>query len=156
MTDDRRLAPEEARMALEAADLMRRAGARRGRAPGWLRVTFALVLGGFVAAQAAPVPGAAMALLAPAVILMIVSGGCHSVMARPRQDSSTFAQVMTILGFGVVVGAATIGAAFLRQKFGLTWAPIAVGALLAVAAYVFVEVRTRAWVARQYGVGTEA
>ena len=156
MTDDHRLAPEEARSALESAERMRRAGARRGRAPCWLRATFALVLGGFVAAQAAPVPGAGIALLAPAVVFMIVFGGRNSVMARPRQDSSTFAQVVTILGFAAVVCAAALGGVILRLKFGLTWAPLALGVLVAAAAFVFVEVRTRAWAARQYGAGDEA
>ena len=156
MTDDHRLAPEEAHAALKSAERMRRAGTRRGRAPRWLRVTFALVLGGFVAAQAAPVPGAAIALVVPAVMFMIGFGGRNSVIARPRQDSSTFAQVVMILGFGVVVGAAAIGGASLRQKFGLTWAPLALGVLVTVAAYIFVEVRTRAWAARQNGAGNEA
>ena len=156
MTDNHRPAPEEARAALESAERMRRAGAQRGRAPCWLRATFALVLGGFVAVQAAPLQGAGIALLAPAVVFMIIFGGSSSVMARPRQDSSTFAQVVTILGFAAVVGAAAIGGAFLRLKFGLIWAPLVLGVLVAVAAFVFVEVRTRAWAVRQSGAGDEA
>jgi hypothetical protein len=154
MTDDHRLAPEEACAALQSAERMRRAGARRGRAPCWLRATFALLLGGFVAAQAAPVPGARIATLA--VVFMIVFGGRNSVVAMPRQDSSTFAQVVTILGFAAVVGAAVIGGSILRLKFGLTWAPLALGVLVAAVAFVFVEVRTRAWAARQHGAGDEA
>jgi hypothetical protein len=153
MTDDRRLARDEARSALESAERMRRAGVRRGRAPCWLRATFALVLGGFVAAQAAPVPGAGMALVA---VFMIAFLGHNSVMARPRQDSSTVAQVVTILGFAAVVGTAAIGGGILRLKFGLTWAPLALGVLVAASAFVFVEVRTRAWAARQHGAGDEA
>ena len=156
MTDNHRPAPEEARAALESAERMRRAGARRGRAPCWLRATFALVLGGFVAVQAVPVPGAGIALLAPAVVFMIIFGGRNSVMAMPRHDSSTFAQVMTILGFAAVVGTAAIGGFILRLKFGLTWAPLALGVLVAAAAFAFVEVRARAWATRQYGAGGEA
>jgi hypothetical protein len=152
MVDNHRLAPEEARVALETTERLRRAGAQRGRAPCWLRATFALVLGGFVAAQAAPFPGAGIALL---IVFMIVFGGRNSVMARPRQDSSTFAQVVTILGFATVVGAAVIGGALLRLKFGLTWAPLALGVLVAVVAFVFMEVRTRAWAARYSGAGDE-
>jgi hypothetical protein len=87
---------------------------------------------------------------------MIVFGGRNSVMARPRQDSSTFAQVVTILGFAAVVCAAALGGVILRLKFGLTWSPLALGVLVAAAAFVFVEVRTRAWAARQYGAGDEA
>jgi hypothetical protein len=156
MTDDHRLVPEEARAALESAERMRRAGTRRGRAPCWLRATFALALGGFVAAQAAPVPGAGSALFAPALILILAFGSRNNVMARPRPDSSTFAQVVTILGFAGVVGAAAIGGSILRLKFGVTWAPLALGVLVAAAAFIVVEVRTRAWAARQHGLGDEA
>jgi hypothetical protein len=89
-------------------------------------------------------------------MFLIVFGGGKSVMARPRQDSSTFAQVVTILGFATVVGAAVVGGGILRVEFGLTWAPLALGVLVAAAVFVFVEGRTRAWAARQHGAGDEA
>ncbi len=154
MTSDRKLAPEEAHAALESAERMRRAGTRRGRAPRWLCVAFALMLGGFVAAQSARVPGAATAIFI--VMTTIFLGGRNNVMAMPRRDSSTFSQVLTILGFAAVVGAAAIGAAFLRHKLGLAWAPLALGVLVAAAAFVYLEFKTRAWAARQSGAGNEA
>lgn len=141
---------DDARAALASVERMRAAGVRRGRTPCWLRATFAVFLGAFVAVQGmTTMPGAVTPLFGVAVAFMIIFGGRDSVMARPRRDSSTLAQVVTILGFAVVVLASAMGGLALRVKLDWIWAPAALGVLVAAGAFLFTEARTRAWAARQ-------
>lgn len=148
MTEHEAAGADDARAALASVERMTSAGARRGRTPCWLRVTFALLLGGFVAAQAAASPAIQGALFPVAVALLLSSGGRNSVMARPRQASSTFVQVAAILGVAAAVLAIAMAGLVLKVKLGWTWAPLALGAAVAGVVFAVLEVRTRAWVAR--------
>lgn len=139
---------EEARGALASIDAMRRAGVRRGQAPRGLRILFALVAGGFVAAQATPIPWAFTPLF---LASMIVFTSRVEVVATPRPDASVLAQVMILVGFAAVVFAVAMGAAALRARLGLVWAPLALGVVVAAGTFLFTEARTRAWAARQIG-----
>lgn len=134
MTNEKNeIGADEAQEALDAIGQAERAGLSRAMPPRWFGAIIALITGGLVASATVGNTGYVGLLLCGLVIVMGVRE--RKAGASPKSMPSTKVGYLALFGlmvfFLLLVGASRI----LLEGFGLMWAPLAGGALMAAIVY---------------------
>jgi len=147
MTDrDNEIKPGEAQQALDAIKEAERAGLSRTIPPRWFGPVLALSVGALLAMTAA---GTTELIVFP----LIAIGGAITYRSRkagaqPAETPTGAKGIFALIALAVFGLSLIAGLRVLREMYGITWAPLAGGAVMAIVIYILSIYERRAHIAK--------